>query len=189
MIIVQQDPLASWWKGDWLRLVVVLFATIYFASYAYHYDDWHLIDSVNLLVHEAGHLVFVPFDDLLHILGGSIFQVLFPCVYVGYFYVHREFFSASLLIFWVGQNLINVSVYAADAIAMDLPLLGGDTLAHDWHNALAMTNLLRYTDPISTGLYDLGVFVICVAVCASIITSQMHIPLARKSREIQLQNL
>jgi hypothetical protein len=161
-----------WWKGKTKRLGFALAATLYFFYYASTAGDWHFIDGVNLLIHEAGHWVFLPFGTFMHILGGSLFQTIFPMLYIGYFYFRREFFSTSLLIFWVGQNLVNVSVYASDAVRMQLPLLGGDTSGHDWHNLLQMLNLLLYTDHIGTAIYALGVGVLILAAYLSILNSQ-----------------
>jgi hypothetical protein len=45
---------------------------------------------------------------------------------------------------WLGQNLINISVYAADAQARRLPLLGGNKVYHDWHYLLNEIGLLQY---------------------------------------------
>ena len=96
------------------------------------------------------------FGDFLHILGGSFFQVVFPFVFVLYFYFREDYFSSSILLFWVGQNLINVSVYAGDAIAMQLPLLGGDGVVHDWNWLLSATGLLKYTSAISSLFFVSG---------------------------------
>jgi hypothetical protein len=162
----------AWWKGDWVRLSIAILATCYFAYYTVTAHDWHLIDSVNLLIHEAGHIIFLPFGDFLHILGGSLFQTVFPMLYVGYFYAKQQYFSASLLVFWMGQNLLNVSIYASDAVVMQLPLLGGDTSGHDWHNILSMLNLLPYTTQIGSLIYCSGLVVLALAAYFSILTSQ-----------------
>ena len=164
---------SEWWRGDWKRLSVALIATVYFTYYALTPMSWHFIDAVNLLIHEAGHVIFIPFGLFMHILGGSLFQTIFPFAFVTYFYIHRDYFSASLLLFWVGQNLVNVSVYASDAIVMQLPLLGGDTSGHDWHNLLSMLHLFPYTFGIGKSIYLAGVLVIAVAAYIAILNSQM----------------
>jgi hypothetical protein len=155
------------------KLFFALIATAYFFYYASTPADWHFIDNVNLLIHEAGHWIFWPFGTFMHILGGSLFQTIFPMLYVGYFYIRRDFYSASMLIFWVGQNLVNVSVYASDAVVMRLPLLGGDTSGHDWHALLSMLNLLPYTNAIGSSIYFLGVAVILAAAYFSILYSEI----------------
>ncbi|MDE2399986.1 MAG: hypothetical protein KGL67_03190 [Patescibacteria group bacterium] len=149
------------------RFITTLVATAYFLYYCLTYTDWHFIDNVNLIIHEAGHIIFLPFGEFLHILGGSLWQVLLPLMFSFYFYQRREYFSASLVLFWVGQNLINVSVYASDSIAMQLPLLGGDSTTHDWNALLQMTGLLRYTSVIGSAIFSAGIFVIFCAICFS----------------------
>jgi hypothetical protein len=173
---IVKNEVTAWWQGRWGKLLVAILAAAYFTYYAFTSHDWHFIDNINLIIHEAGHVVFLPFGDFLHILGGSLFQTIFPLVYVGYFYFKKEYFSASLLLFWVGQNLINVSVYAADAQVMQLPLLGGDGVIHDWNAILGMLHVLPYTPQIGAGIYLAGVLVIATAAMLSITTSQRAAP-------------
>lgn len=150
------------------KLAIALVTSAYFIYYCLTYQEPHFINNVNLLIHESGHVIFMAFGKFMHFLGGSLFQVLFPGVFVFYFYKNKDYFSASLLLFWVGQNLLDVSVYASDAIAMELPLLGGE---HDWNTLLDMTNTLQYTKSIGTAIYACGIFVILCAICLSIINS------------------
>src|SRR5204862_6430498 len=87
-------------------------ASAYFLWCAYDPFQWHLIDGVNLVIHEAGHIVFRPFGEFMMIAGGSLFQVIMPALFVGYFCYQRQFYSAALVLFWVGESILNVSVYA-----------------------------------------------------------------------------
>jgi hypothetical protein len=162
----------EWWRGDWKRFAIALAASAYFIYYASTPLDWHFIDGINLLIHEAGHWIFLPFGEFMHILGGSLFQTVFPIIYIVYFYLREDYFSASLLLFWVGQNLINVSVYASDAIVMQLPLLGGDGVIHDWNYILSSFHVLQYTPQIGSGIIYLGFFVIGIATLLALYTSQ-----------------
>jgi hypothetical protein len=166
----------TWWRGDWTRLVAAILASDYFFYYASTASDWHFIDNLDLIIHEAGHWIFLPFGDFVHILGGSLFQILFPCIYVGYFYFRRDYFSASLLLFWVGVNFVNVSVYAGDAQAMQLPLLGGDGVIHDWNYILLALHLIRYTPQIASCIYGIGLILIVFATAAAIYWSQFRTP-------------
>lgn len=118
------------------------------------------LDNVNLIFHEAGHMLFIPFGDFLHVLGGSLTQVLIPLVCSGYFFVTGQSFSGSLLLSWAGQNLINVSVYASDALVMQLPLLGGDSSGHDWNYLLFQTHTLRHTAGIANTIFIFGILVL-----------------------------
>ena len=159
-------------KYNKTKLFTALVASSYFVYYIFTYTEWHFIDNVNLIFHEAGHVIFMLFGQFLYVLGGSLFQILFPLVFVFYFYKREDYFPASLLLFWVGQNLLNVSVYISDAIAMQLPLLGGDTSTHDWNNLLQMTGMLKYTKSISLDVFVLGIIVITCAIFFSIKTSK-----------------
>ena len=165
----------SWWRGDWMRLGVALVASVYFTYYASTPTDWHFIDSVNLIIHEAGHWIFLPFGEFMNILGGSLFQCLFPLIYIGYFIWKSDNFSASLLGFWFGQNLINVSVYASDALTMQLPLLGGDSVIHDWNYILGALHQLQHSHQIGYGLYSSGVLIMLLAAVLAFITSQVSV--------------
>jgi len=156
------------------KLTIAVIASVYFIYYCFTFSDWHFIDNVNLIIHEAGHVIFSFFGEFIQLLGGSFLQILFPFIFVLYFLKKQEYFSASLLLFWVGQNMINVSVYISDAIVMQLPLLGGDNSMHDWNNILQMSKLLKYTDKIGSGLFILGVIVIIFAILCSLSLSLLE---------------
>lgn len=117
----------------------------------------HFIDSVNLVIHEAGHAVFYIFGQVLFIAGGTIMQLAIPALFAAYFWFHQnDRYAFGLMLYWLGQNFVNVSVYVRDAQVMQLPLLGGDPLGHDWHNLLDMANLLPYSGGISTAVAVTG---------------------------------
>jgi hypothetical protein len=156
---------------DKKRIIIAIIASIYFIYYGFSYTEWHFIDNINLIIHEAGHTVFMLFGNFVQLLGGSFLQVMFPLIFVLYFYRERDYFSSSLLLFWVGQNLINVSVYVSDSIVMQLPLLGGESSLHDWNNILSMMGLLEYSEKIGFGIYILGFIIIACAVYYSFYNS------------------
>jgi hypothetical protein len=95
-------------------------------------EHWDLLDDVNLAIHEAGHVFFQPLGDPWVVLGGSLFQVLVPLVFVAYFLVRRDGFAASVVLAWAAASLSNVALYIGDARAQELPLLGGENAIHDW---------------------------------------------------------
>src|SRR5687768_12781274 len=99
--------------------------TIYFLWIAYNPMQGSFLDNVDLPIHETGHLIFRLFGEFMSIAGGSLFQVIFPAVFVGYFVWHEKYYSASVVLFWVGQSILNVWVYAADAVVMQLVLTSG----------------------------------------------------------------
>ncbi|HEV7681248.1 MAG TPA: hypothetical protein VGO68_03935 [Pyrinomonadaceae bacterium] len=145
------------------KLIVAAIAGLYFLWCAYDPYQWHLIDGVNLLIHEAGHLIFRLFGEFMTIAGGSLFQVIMPALFVGYFCYQRNFYSASLVLFWVGESILNVSVYAGDAATLQLPLLGGEGTLHDWNYLLTNLNLLSATTQVASAIRLLGTIVIALA--------------------------
>lgn len=95
---------------------------------------------------------------------GSGFQVLLPAAIAGYFFYTKQRLSGAVCLMWVGENLANVSVYAGDAIAMQLPLLGGDSSMHDWHYLLSTTGLLSATPQVAGAIYALGVLTLAAGI-------------------------
>src|SRR6185295_18831030 len=150
-------------KKDPIKLVVAGLASLYFFWCAYDPYQWHLIDGVNLLIHEAGHLIFRVLGEFMMIAGGSLFQVIMPALFVGYFCYQRNLYSASLVLFWVGESILNVSVYAADAATLQLPLLGGEGTLHDWNYLLTNLNLLSATTQVAGLIRLLATLVIALA--------------------------
>lgn len=94
-------------------------------------DGWiPLVDSANLAFHEAGHPLVGAFSDRLMVYGGTMFQLLFPTVVAIHFARRGEPAGLALGVVWLGENLLNVARYMADARAQELPLVGGGE--HDW---------------------------------------------------------
>jgi hypothetical protein len=141
------------------RLALTILAAVYLFSCLARPDFSHIIDNLDLIIHEAGHWIFMVFGDLVYTLGGSLNQVLVPALFVGYFLLCREWFAMSLMATWVGYNIVMVSWYMNDAIVMRLPLLGGEGVIHDWNHIFVMTNLLSHTYQIAHAFWGLGMLV------------------------------
>jgi len=152
---------------DPVKTAIAALCSAYFLWAAFHPEDWRFIDNFNLVMHEAGHILFMPFGQFMTIAGGSLFQVIVPAVFAFYFYYQQKPFSCALLLFLAGESLVNVSVYAADARLMQLPLLGGDDSIHDWNWMLDRLNLLASTREIAGAIRALGVLVILSATACS----------------------
>jgi len=69
---------------------------------------------------------------------------------------------------WVGQNIINVSVYVGDALLQQLPLLGGDGALHDWNYLLNSVGWIFYAQKIASIFYTSGLIVIFIATIFSL---------------------
>ena len=106
------------------------------------------------------------------IAGGSLFQVIMPVVFVGYFVWYERYYSAAIVLFWVGQSVLNVFVYAADAVVMQIVLLGGLTGSegsfHDWNYLLTATGLINSTKTVAGLIRFLGTLTIIAAGILSI---------------------
>jgi len=106
------------------------------------------------------------------IAGGSLFQLIVPALFVGYFYWHGKYYSAAIVLFWVGQSLLNVFVYASDAVVMQLVLTSGFTGSegsfHDWNYMLSAFDMLGQTRIVAGLIRAAGTVTILVAAAASI---------------------
>lgn len=136
----------------------------YGARIALHRGPYTWLDHGDLLIHEAGHFFFRFFGAALHVAGGTLLQLLFPAGLGAYFLAHRYRTGAQLMVFWTGQSFVNASVYAADARARALPLLGGDAVFHDWHTMLSATGLLWADTAIGDALFGCGLAVMAASV-------------------------
>lgn len=149
------------------KTIIAVVFTAYFLWCAYAPENDWFTHLINLPIHEAGHVLFRIFGEFMGIAGGSILQILIPCVFFGYFVYYRKPFSAAIVLFWVGNNFLDVYVYAADAQVMQLPLLSGLTGAeggfHDWNYLLTETNLLDKTNFIAKLLRFTGTVITIAA--------------------------
>jgi hypothetical protein len=125
----------------------------------------HIID---LVFHEAGHIVFSPFGDLLTSLGGSAFQVIVPIIcWIAFATTSPNPFAAWVMCWWTGQNLLDVAIYINDARALQLMLLGGHTGAevegHDWEHILQLTHLSMHDHQIAWTVHAIGAMMMLAA--------------------------
>jgi hypothetical protein len=120
----------------------------------------HLID---LVFHEAEHVIFGFFGRFLGVLGGSLNQVLIPAVCTGYFLWHRQLASAAVMLFWTGESLADVAIYVADGRDMALPLLA-EGLTHDWNWILSELSLRNHALPIGRAVFATAVIVLMAAI-------------------------
>ena len=130
---------------------------------------YRLLDSVDLTIHETGHLVFGPFGEFIGALGGTLFQLIVPTAFVVYFVRHGDRHAASVTLWWVAQNFWNISVYVRDARTQLLPLVGGGE--HDWAYMLWRLGLLQYDQGIGQGVHAIGVLIFVFSVWWGITTA------------------
>lgn len=149
------------------KLIFAILASLYVLWIAYDPMQGSFLDNVDLPIHETGHLLFRPFGEFMMVAGGSLFQVIFPIVFVGYFIWQRSYYSASIVMLWVGQSILNVWVYASDAVVMQLVLTSGFTGSegsfHDWNYMLERTGLLGSTKTVAGIIRFVGTITIILA--------------------------
>jgi hypothetical protein len=159
-------------KRDTPKTVIAIIASIYFLWCAYDPINAVFMHLINTPIHEAGHVFFRILGEFMGIAGGSLFQIIVPLVFFGYFVWNKKPFSASIVLFWVGNNFLDVYVYANDAVVMQLPLLSGVTGSeggfHDWNYLLTETGLLTHTPLIAKMIRFTGMIIIFAAIFSSI---------------------
>ena len=171
MITMESDSIHLCTRAKpYIRVAAVLVVALYLVNCIRTPDDFHFISGVNLIIHEAGHIIFIFFGEFMHILGGSLTQVLIPLIFVGYFFLRRDYFSSGVLLMWMGESISEVAHYAADAIVMQLPLLGGDSVIHDWNWLLVHMGVLKYTYQISGAMYVSAWVILLAGILVSLVS-------------------
>jgi hypothetical protein len=84
-------------------------------------------------------------------------QIIIPGMFIVFYVIKQKRFSTQLSMIWLGENLMNISVYAADASAKALPLLGGHKVYHDWNYLLSEINMLEYDQTFGALFFGAGV--------------------------------
>jgi len=120
------------------------------------------IHGIDLVFHEAGHVIFGFFGEFIAVLGGSLNQVLIPVVATIAFARTRQWASAAVTLWWTGQSLTDVAIYAADGRAKALPLLA-EGLIHDWGYILGRLGLLQSAEGVGRLIFALGALAMLAA--------------------------
>lgn len=119
------------------------------------------LHTVDLIFHEAGHTLTLPFGKFIHFLGGTIGQLAVPVFLLFAFLRKGDFIGLYVSLWWVGQNLLDISLYVGDARLQQIPLLGGE---HDWLYLLGEMRLLQYDTAIAKTILFLGIVIMIVSV-------------------------
>jgi hypothetical protein len=125
-------------------------------------DDYRWLDSLDLAIHETGHLLFGFDGETLALLGGTLFQLTVPAAFAVVLWRAADRHGATVPLWWMGQNCWNISVYVRDARAQELPLVGGGE--HDWAILLANWDLLSRDHAVADAVHFLGVVLYLVAI-------------------------
>ena len=143
---------------SYLGYLLFFLATAYepsSAGFSPPFTLW-VLDTINLYIHEAGHLFLSLFGRFINILGGSLVQILIPLALL--IVTWRQNPGQTIYpAFWLGESMVNVSVYIQDAPFRKLRLIGKG-LIHDWWW------LLNGNEAISASLSE-AVFLLGLAIC------------------------
>lgn len=125
--------------------------SIFYVLFIYHalraHGGFLLIDHVNLVVHEGGHLLFGWLGRTLGLWGGTLLELIVPFALAVYFVFQRHTTGAVFASFYFFENFLYIGTYMADARSQGLPLVTvGDAEqgGHDWFNIFSSLGLLSY---------------------------------------------
>ncbi len=122
-------------------------------------DGFLLIDHVNLIVHEAGHLLFSWLGATRGLWGGTLLELIVPLALAAYFAFHRQTTRAAFAAFFFFENFLYIATYMTDARVQMLPLVtvGDPSLGgHDWFQIFASLGLLPHDTLIAGWTRALG---------------------------------
>jgi hypothetical protein len=90
-----------------------------------------VIDTIDLFIHEGGHGIFRILGQFMHFLGGSLIQFIIPVTTIIVFLRTSGPRTLMVTLYWLGQNMMNVSIYIGDATKQQLTLISRHAM-HDW---------------------------------------------------------
>ena len=144
------------------RLMLTVGLAIYAAVCVATPDQFRFLDGLDLPIHETGHIVFGWGGEVITALGGTMFQLIVPLLFVIYFWRRGDRHAATVPLWWVGQSCWNIARYVADARAMDLPLAGGGE--HDWNFLLGVWGVLPRDTLIARDIRSIGTLIVAASV-------------------------
>ena len=162
------EPITLWDKiKRWIPSIIILPIAVFWII---NRGEFSLLDNIDLVIHEAGHFFFSFFGKFIYTLGGTLMQIILPSIIALFFFKNNYRTGIQFGLLWLGQNFINISVYAADARARKLPLLGGNKVYHDWHYLLGELGILEYDQIVGYTFVGIAIIIFAVAVLMPLLT-------------------
>ncbi|HEX5393269.1 MAG TPA: hypothetical protein VFW68_08310 [Rhodocyclaceae bacterium] len=179
----------------WGRIgLLVLLAVWGWRLAAMNYRDGEMgtsfMHAILLPIHEAGHVLFMPFGEFLTIAGGSLFQIALPLICAGAFLVrNRDPYGAAVGMWWCGTSFLDLAPYVFDAADPQLMLLGGHTGAdgpHDWIFLLDTFNKIAAAHAYGAAFHGIGIAIMALSLAwAGGVLWNAHLSLRRMAAKIR----
>ena len=161
--------------GRCIALALLALWSWYLFTYDYRIGEigTSFMHNILLPIHEAGHVLFMPFGNFMNILGGSLFQLLLPFgTGIAFFWINKDNFGAAIGMWWAGVSLLDLAPYIYDARHPQLILLGGhtgDDGPHDWIYLLRVMGQLQNAQEWGAFVHLLGGILMFVTLSWAII--------------------
>lgn len=157
----------------YLILTIIFFQAVETFAEVRPYTPWPFLlrlvrNGIFLFLHEGGHALFWFFGDTIRSLGGSFWQIMFPLISFVIAVRQRSHVVAPFMLFWVGENMLDVSVYMRDAPLRRLQLLGGHKSGHDWWNIFRSWDMLDSAETVADVMYFSGALISVAAIIGGV---------------------
>jgi|SRR5690606_9718679 len=150
----------------WIPSIIIFAISL---NWIINWGSYSFIDNADLVIHEAGHLFFSLFGKFIYTLGGTLMQILLPSLIAWFFFSKYYRTGVQFGLLWLGQNFLNIGVYARDAREQILPLLGGNRVYHDWNYMLGEIGILHLDDVVGYAFLIIGIIIFIVSVLMPLI--------------------
>lgn len=129
--VIEWQPISRAQFIGWLVFYGLLLGFL-----AAHFAQPTFLDNADLIVHEAGHLLFSYLGATMQLWGGTIFQLLVPLLLVISFAIRGQVPGVVFSSVAFFHNCLYIANYMTDALRRELPLVTVGAVAdesdHDW---------------------------------------------------------
>lgn len=151
----QWQPIARGFLYAWLAFYLL------YMFHAFRAVEFTFIYPVEVILHEAGHLLFSHLGQTMGLWGGTIFQLLVPALLAISFAWRGQTTGVVFCSFFFFESLLGISIYMADARELDLPLItvgepSEEGVPHDWWNILTQLGWLQYDKRLAAIVKAIG---------------------------------
>ena len=139
---------------------------------------------LDVAVHEVGHKIFSPFGDVIMLIMGTGFQILFPFV-VGLMFAvwKRNLIAWGVCWAWSANAMCDGARYIFDAPRGELMLMGASDGLGDWSKILGPEHFdkLYLADRLSAQVRTVGIATWFVAVGLVVFSLARNVQASRRS--------